>query len=325
MKFLLAGVGLALSTCAVYVSHRIRSRRAKDKFRVEKDGRERWYARTDKDNFQVISGSRTYRCQPLKWYCSCPGFKFRKYPHKVCVHLIQLNEKLKLRTVLSPPFQVYSTRTKVPFQLIGNYPSARLDFDREPWLWSWKHDGIRVCLKPDGTIVTRGGLHLQFLQEIVHRELASIHPDLLRIPLDCELCYVPDSTHDRVMEYLIHRQTPDVQRGEFVVYVLDICWPLLDEQCPDRLVANEPLGFGDRVRHLQEMFSAAPHGAVVRLNQNHSVPGHWTPSTILAHAEGDPGGKQSGEGVVCRRANSLYSESRSGKESFKVKYPKTVT
>jgi hypothetical protein len=317
MKILL-GVGLALASSAgLAVFFQKRRPAGTRRFCVEKDGTSRCYEQVGEDRIRVESHGAVYHCSLRKWYCSCKGFKFKKYPHKICVHLRQANQIWNERVILNPPFQVFSTSEQPPFQLIGDHPTkSAVQGGLRKWFWSIKHDGIRVCTDPTGRILTRGGLRLKYLESQVAQELGAIHPDLIGLPLDCELCTAPITSHDRVMELLIHRSTPEISLRDYRVHVLDICWSLVD---------HPPVGltgatFAERRAYLEHLF-AGHVPQVMALNPIYPVPQGVPVESLLSHLTANGKLGSGTEGIVCRRGDSLYHTSRTGNDSFKLKFP----
>ena len=64
------------------------------------------------------STSLVYEVSPYRWQCTCPGFKYSKYPNRGCTHLRSLASSLDIKL---PVFGIISTGTKIPFQEVSDY------------------------------------------------------------------------------------------------------------------------------------------------------------------------------------------------------------
>ena len=211
-------------------------------------------------------------------YCSCKSYKYRqnKEHDRNCKHL---------NSICTPARLVTYTKKPQAFQLISEtVPRDPAVYHQEGWVYSEKHDGIRV--RVDGTVGwTRNGMRI---------DLSGIWTPPPGRQYDAELCTREDttSTHSTVLARVLSGK------------VLSLRLRVFDIIDPDRT-------FGDRLALLRTLEIPPP-------NQVAYTPVRPCLRTAL---DAMPIGTPGCEGVIVRNTACLYDGSgkRSNRSVFKVK------
>ena len=244
-----------------------------------------------------------YNIHPVSWDCECKGFKFSKYPAKKCKHLCTLNRKFSVHHSL-PSFPVESTGIKPPFQPVGYVPRRGTGTLLNGWLVSIKYNGIRVCVYPNGHVVTRNGLRLLRLE----RAIKPTQDWAVRsVVLDCELCLRSlSSSHDKVFSRFVHTCTSEPATG-FILRIIDVI--------PDK---QTPLSHGTFEIRYEWLRNQQIPGKLLHLIPRFALPARVTllqvQNTILTRVLGE-----GYEGIILVNGSSVYTQRRSNSTTFKMK------
>lgn len=165
----------------------------------------------------------SYVVDILKNTCTCKSWKYQRKPNnqRDCKHLIQLRgHRLEVtpNNILTYPSKKTTT---FPFQLISSTIPKRLNQTITSYMWSIKHDGIRVAL--DSSSLggrTRAGLY------VTHFPSSSSVVLPKNNIYDTELIYVDDkegtkSNHDLVWKVLNEGKTEHLQYRIFGILEID--------------------------------------------------------------------------------------------------------
>ena len=284
--------------------HLPRARGAGPPQRSRRQAGRRTYTALPQGQFSVVSLSTTavYTVTPIQYHCTCPGFLYSRYPNKTCVHLVERSPKRW------PVTAVFSSRTTVPFQLVGDSWPAR--GHTSPWLMTPKVDGVRVAVRPDWTVLTRSGLVLSHLSYVLSRS------GLPRPPatLDCELTTMPEKSklagHDAVMAEIVHASERP-QDVPFQLVVLDL---FLTRGEPRYARLNRAKDWTESVRP-SHLFRILPEGE--ELSPQVDDRGAWL-QILLSHLKAAI--RRGEEGLVCHAPDGEYQSGRRDRRTcFKLK------
>lgn len=177
------------------------------------------------------SGSPSHSISVESAYCTCKAYARALYPDKRCVHVRDVANHFELRKWLrSPMYLIIATKERILFRALSNarvritqswFDSAVTRFKgAEGWFYSNKRDGVRVLLRPDGTVLTRNGLRLVG----VERALRRAQQQLPNFEVECELTTENERTTSaaRVQREVMH-STNLVEYGkQFLLWAFDV-------------------------------------------------------------------------------------------------------
>jgi ATP-dependent DNA ligase len=215
-------------------------------------------------------------------HCTCKSYQYLQTEcrDRNCKHL---------NSLCRPSYAVIYTKQKQAFQLISESvprnPAVYMD-----WIYSQKHDGIRV--RVEGTYAwTRGGMKI---------DLSSIWTPPVGYVYDAELCTIGDNTrgHDVVLSHVLS--------GKIHALCL-LVFDLFDD--------TGKLTHGQRLLRLWSL--PIPPERLVRYHKVHL----WRGTTFHDRLKWLNIGSASCEGVVVRNPAALYDGSgkRCNRSIFKIK------
>ncbi len=240
-----------------------------------------------------------YKTNPDAWFCTCKGYIYSKYPMKKCRHLINISKYFNIYNEI-PKFLIIKTDTIPQFQPVSNIIPKNIN-SFSNWCYSIKYDGIRVCVYPNGNVVTKSGLRLIKVEHLI--STTNSFP-IRNATLDCELCIPKHSNHREVFNMFLHTRSVHPQ-NKFILRIIDII-PNNDESMTMKL--------SQRYLWILNQHIPPPFSVIKRINIPINFKLEDISSTIL-----QPLLTQSHEGIVLSYFDSLHSTVPTNQICFKMK------
>ncbi|WP_347550805.1 non-homologous end-joining DNA ligase [Pseudalkalibacillus hwajinpoensis] len=194
------------------------------------------------------------------------------------------------------------TRSLLPMlpTLSSSFPGS------EGWIYEVKYDGYRAILDWDGEtiqITSRNGHHLNKRFQILHDALSSLFVTYNIIPccLDGEICILKN-------EYCADFESLHKRKEKPITFMV---FDLLTLE--KKLLLSSPLH--ERKKALQQVLQGLPDNrSIAMVHMHETIDGLWE---LVQHYKG--------EGVVCKKHNSLYREGKRTENWLKIKNWKSAT